>query len=250
MNILIIEDETPAFKKLVAYVTESLQSDFEYTHTRSVKESVVHLKKTSYDLILSDIKIIGGMSFDVFNTIKIVTPIIFCTAYDEHLLHAFQSNGIAYVLKPYTKQDIDDALKKYRSLFQERFIEKNFFQQFKTLISEKDNYKKRFAIKKPEGITLVNTENVCYIEACGDFCKLKDSDGRLHSFSRSIGVLSNDLNPEHFFRINRSYLINVDFIEKITPYSKNRLSIKVKGLSTSLITSTASTKDFRKWIDR
>ncbi|WP_271767883.1 LytR/AlgR family response regulator transcription factor [Aquimarina algiphila] len=250
MNILIIEDEIPAFKKLLTCVTESLQSDFEYTHTRSIEESIKSLEKTNYDLILSDIKIIGGMSFDIFDSVKTSVPIIFCTAFDEHLLKAFQTNGIAYVLKPYTQKNIYEAIKKYQNLFHEKFNEKDFFKQFKGLIEQKHTFKKRFAIKKAEGIKLVKTENVCYIEACGDFCKLKDSNGGLHSISKSIGVLSGELNPEHFFRINRSYIINISFIEKILPYSKNRLSIRISGLSDSLITSTASTKDFRKWIDK
>ncbi|WP_117885294.1 LytR/AlgR family response regulator transcription factor [Aureibaculum luteum] len=250
MNILIIEDEIPAFKKLLAYVNESLNSDFNYTHTRSVEDSIKHLKETSYDLIVSDIKIIGGTSFDIFDSIKTSTPIIFCTAFDEHLLKAFKTNGIGYILKPYTQKEIENALIKYKDLFDKKFNETNFFQQFKTLIEQKDTYKKRFAIKKPEGIKLVNTEAISYFEACGDFCKLKDSDANLHSISASLGSLSAELNPDHFFRINRSYIVNIDFIEKIVPYSKNRLSLKVKGLSVSIITSTSSTKDFRKWIDR
>lgn len=250
MNILIIEDEIPAFKKLLAYVTESLNSDFKHTHTRSVEDSIKHLKETNYDLIVSDIKIIGGTSFDIFDSIKTYTPIIFCTAFDDHLLKAFQTNGIAYILKPYTQKDIERALKKHKDLFHKKFNETNFFKQFKTLIEQKDSYKKRFAIKKSEGIKLVNSEAICYFEACGDFCKLKDSNGNLHSISASIGSLSDELNPDQFFRINRSYIVNIDFIEKIVPYSKNRLSLKVKGLSDSVITSTSSTKDFRKWIDR
>lgn len=250
MNILIIEDEIPAFKKLLAYVTKSLNSDFKHTHTRSVEDSIKHLKETNYDLIVSDIKIIGGTSFDIFDSIKTYTPIIFCTAFDDHLLKAFQTNGIAYILKPYTQRDIERALKKHKDLFHKKFNETNFFKQFKTLIEQKDSYKKRFAIKKSEGIKLVNSEAICYFEACGDFCKLKDSNGNLHSISASIGSLSDELNPDQFFRINRSYIVNIDFIEKIVPYSKNRLSLKVKGLSDSVITSTSSTKDFRKWIDR
>lgn len=250
MNILIIEDEIPAFKKLLSYVVESLDSDFEYSHTRSVDDSIKRLKETGFDLIVSDIKIIGGTSFDIFDSIKTSTPIIFCTAFDEHLLKAFQTNGIAYVLKPYSQKDIENALKKHQDLFHEKMNETHFFKQFKTIISEKDNYKKRFAIKKSEGIKLVNAEDVCYIEACGDFCKLKDSEGNLHSISAAIGSLSNELNPDHFFRINRSYIVNIDYIEKIVSYSKNRLSLKVKGLTDSINTSTSSTKDFRKWIDR
>ena len=250
MNILIIEDEIPAFNKLLAYVTESLESGFEHTHTRSVKDSILNLKSISFDLIISDIKIIGGTSFDVFDSIKINAPIIFCTAFDKHLLKAFQTNGIAYVLKPYSQNDIDKALRKHQNLFSEKINENGFFQQFKTLIEQKDIYKMRFAIKKSDAIKLVNVEDVIYIEACGDFCKLKDNNGSLHSISTSIGSLSKELDPNKFFRINRSYLINIDFIEKIVPYSKNRMSLKVKGLSDSLITSTSSTKEFRKWIDR
>lgn len=250
MNILIIEDEIPAFKKLVAYVTESLDLDFEYTHTRSVEDSIMHLKETSYDLIISDIKIIGGTSFDIFDSTKTSIPIIFCTAFDEHLLKAFQTNGIAYVLKPYTQKDIEEALKKHKDLFHKKFSENNFFHQFKTLVERKDSFKKRFVIKKTGGIQLVNTADICYIEACGDFCKLKDNKGSLHSISAPIGVLSNELNPDYFFRINRSFIVNMDSIEEIVPYSKNRLALRIKCLDKYVHTSTSATKDFRKWIDK
>lgn len=250
MNILIIEDEIPAFKKLLAYVDRSLHSDFEYTHTRSVEAAIESLKEKTYDLILSDIEIIGGMSFDIFDSVKTSTPIVFCTAYDEHLLKAFQTNGIAYVLKPYTQNDIDEALKKYKKLFSQRFSEHNFFEQFKTILDKKDTYKKRLVIKKRDGIKLVNTKDICFIEAHGDFCKLKDTNNNLHVVSIPIGMLSKELNPDQFFRINRSYIINLDCIENIIPYSKNRLSIKVKGLSVLVKTSTSLTKEFRKWIDR
>lgn len=85
---------------------------------------------------------------------------------------------------------------------------------------------------------MVATEDVCYIEACRDFCKLTDSDGHLHTISSPIGTLTHEMNPELFYRINRSYIINIEFIVKIVAYSKTRLSLTVRGLANPVITST------------
>ena len=114
MRIFILEDEIPANKKLVAYLTDYFGESVSLESARTVKDGIELLSNDSdYDLILSDIKLLDGTSFEVFHKVETKIPIIFCTAYDEHLLQAFQMNGIAYILKPYQKKDLEDALKKF-----------------------------------------------------------------------------------------------------------------------------------------
>ncbi|NAS32509.1 response regulator [Flavobacteriaceae bacterium R38] len=252
MNILILEDEIPAYKKLVTYLSNYFDDNFEYHHARSVKESLKFLTATpKYDLILSDIKLLGGTCFDIFSQLKVTIPIIFCTAYDEHLLEAFQGNGIAYILKPYSQKELDEALNKYQVFFGQQVKEFKIVQEFKALFEKQElHYKKRFAIKKTRGIKLVETKDICFIEAYGNLCKLKDADGNLHTISKSIGSLLSELDPGQFFRINRSYIVNINHLEKIEPYSKNRLSIKVRGMEKPITTSTSTTKTFRAWIEQ
>ncbi|MFK7813655.1 MAG: LytR/AlgR family response regulator transcription factor [Maribacter sp.] len=251
MRILILEDEIPANKKLVSYLTDFFGESSFIKSVRTVKDGVVVLNKDSnYNLILSDIKLLDGTSFEVFQKVETKIPIIFCTAYDEHLLEAFQINGIAYILKPYQKKDLEVALEKYQTLFEPKMLEKDIFKKLKDVLDTKDeNYKKRFAIKKRDGIKLLDATQISLVQANGDFCKIFDSEGQLHSISKSISSLFEELNPKQFFKINRSQIVRMQHIEKIEPYSKNRLALKLRGLKEHTITSTATTKEFRIWLE-
>ncbi|MEX0273389.1 MAG: LytR/AlgR family response regulator transcription factor [Flavobacteriaceae bacterium] len=251
MHILILEDEIPAKKKLVKYLIDYFGESVLLDSTRTVKGGIELLAENPhYNLILSDIKLLDGNSFEVFRKIETQTPIIFCTAYDEHLLEAFQTNGIAYILKPYQENELRSALEKFKKLFQPKMLEKGIFKQLQKLLSAKDGtYKKRFAIKKRGGIKLLEASQISFIQANGDFCKIFDSNGHLHSISKSIGVLVGQLNPKYFFKINRSQIVGIKHIERIEPYSKNRLALHIKGLKQHAITSTSVTKEFRIWLE-
>ena len=252
MNILILEDEIPSYKKIMVYLSQIFEQGFDHIHVRSVEKArTVLLNENYFDLILSDIKLLDGTSFEIFNTISVEAPIIFCTAYDEHLLEAFKTNGIAYILKPFSLQELKEAIDKYHILFSYKPIEQHFFNKFKMLLNQETRkYRKRFAIKKTSGIQLLETADVCYIEAFGDICKLIDGDGNLHTISSNIGKIMLELDPRYFFRVNRSQIVNIKFIQKIVPYSKNRLSISIAGLNTSIITSSNVTKNFRTWLEQ
>ncbi|MBC2845089.1 LytR/AlgR family response regulator transcription factor [Winogradskyella flava] len=251
MTILIIEDETPAYKKLLNYITNYFGNRFEHAHVRSVSDGIVALKSNDvYDLIFADIKILNGTSFDIFNQVTFSIPIIFCTAYDEHLLKAFQTNGIAYILKPYSQEDLNQAITKFETLFEIQPYDRNIFNQFKSLLDNKDSqYKKRLAVKKKEGVKLIDVSTICLIEVFGDQCKLYDNAGMLHVITKSLGALYNELNPNQFFKINRSQVVQINYIENIAPHSKNRLYLKIAHIKNQVVTSSSMTKAFRIWLE-
>jgi len=251
MRILILEDEIPAKKKLVYYLNNFFGEAVVLDSARSIKEAIEYLENNpEYNLILSDIKLLDGNSFEVFKKTQTLTPIIFCTAYNEHLLEAFQTNGIAYVLKPYQESELQSALKKFEKLFQPKVLEKSIFNQLQIALDKREeNYKKRFAIKKSKGIKLLETSEIGLIQANGDFCKIFDYNGQLHSISKSIGIFTKELNPKHFFKINRSQIVGIAHIEKIESYSNNRLALHIKGLKEHVITSSTTTKEFRIWLE-
>ncbi|MDB4292276.1 LytTR family DNA-binding domain-containing protein [Maribacter sp.] len=251
MRILILEDELPAYRKLVKHLTDFFEEDLTLDHSRTVTKGLELLRSSAnYDLILSDIKLLDGNSFKIFQEVEITTPIIFCTAYDQHLLEAFQTNGIAYILKPYLKADFENSLKKFQNLFQSEQVERDVFRKLREVLdSNTDSFKKRFAIKKRDGIKLLDASDISLIQAEGDFCKLVDSLGKLHSVSRSIGALAVELDPTLFFKINRSQIVNIKWIVKIEPYAKNRLAIRMEAVDKVVVTSSATTKDFRKWLE-
>ncbi|TVZ56665.1 LytTR family two component transcriptional regulator [Lutibacter sp. Hel_I_33_5] len=254
MKILILEDEIPAYQKLVSYLTNFFGKEVSHDIARSNKDGKVLLAQNKYDFILSDIQLLDGISFDLFDDVSIDCPIIFCSAHDEYLFKAFNTNGIAYILKPYSKSDFNKAIEKYQSLFTQgnyNALNSDTLSNLKSALKEENtSYKKRFVIKKAKGIQLLNVIEISLIEASGDFCIATDSSGKRHTISQTLGSIFQQLNPVKFFKINRSEIVNIDFIENIESHFKNRLLITTTGTKEKVMTSSSTTSDFRKWLEQ
>ena len=126
----------------------------------------------------------------------------------------------------------------------------NFIALKKVLQQDKIDYKKRFVIKTKKGIHLLESVDISVVEAAGDFCKLIDKNGKTHLYSQSIGKIYGSLNPNSFFRINRSQIVQLPYIIKIENHFKNRLLLTVNGHSEKLKTSSSITSSFRVWLDK
>ncbi len=254
MRILILEDEIPAYEKLVSNLETYFAESFSHDWARSNEKARGFLAQHQYNFVLSDIQLLDGISFDVFHTVQIDCPIIFCSAHDEYLFEAFKTNGIAYILKPYTKEDIKQALDKFQSFFKtEPFqpIHNDTIDLLKSALKQEEiHYKKRFVIKKSKGIQLLNVSDISLIEASGDFCMAMDQSGKKHPISHTLGSIHEMLNPLKFFRINRSQIVQIDSIENIENHFKNRLLIQLTGLKEKVMTSSSTTADFRKWLEQ
>lgn len=253
MKILIIEDEIPAYNKLVASLTDYYSEAILHDWARSNRDAKQLLEQNHYDVILSDIQLLDGVSFDLFDSVAIECPIIFCSAHDEYLFKAFNTNGIAYILKPYSKEDFNKAIVKYESLFQQgtynALNEKTITELRMALKEENTNYKKRFVIKKSKGIQLLNVVDIALVEASGDFCIATDNTGKRHTISQTLGAILGQLNPVKFFKINRSEIVSIDYIENIESHFKNRLLITLQNVKDKVMTSSSTTSEFRKWLE-
>jgi len=246
MQILVLEDEIPAYNKLVSYLNEIFNDEVKHDWARSISEGKNFLLKEK-------IQLLDGISFDLFEETSINTPIIFCSAHDEYLFKAFNTNGIAYILKPYTKSDFNKAIKKYQTLFKTgdyANLNKKTITQLKSVLNEESvNFKKRFVIKKSNGIQLLNVIDISIIEASGDFCIATDFKGKRYAISQNLRSISKQLNNEKFFRINRSEIIHIDYIKHIENHFKNRLLITIEGNKEKVMTSSSTTANFRKWLE-
>ncbi len=254
MKILILEDEIPAYQKLMgclqAFFTEGITHDW----ARSIIDGKQLLNDKTYDFILSDIQLLDGISFDLFDSISIDTPIIFCSAHDDYLFQAFNTNGIAYILKPYTQTDFNKAIEKYQALFKQgdyNSLNHSTIDALKSALKEENTiYKKRFVIKRTKGIQLLNASDISIVEASGDFCIATDNQGKRHTISQNISSIYSQLNPKRYFKINRSEVVHIDCIENIESHFKNRLLITMKGLKETVMTSSSTTSEFRKWLEQ
>ncbi len=254
MRILVLEDEIPAYQKLLKFLNDYFEKDIEHDWARSIHDGKAFLQTEEYNLILSDIQLLDGVSFNLYDEISVTCPIIFCSAYDEYLFQAFNTNGIAYILKPYSQEDFNKALEKYKSLFaqeQNIALDTNTIQFLKQALQEEQKqYKKRFVVKRSKGIQLLNVADISIIEASGDFCMVTDIKGKRHPIQEKIGTLIEKLNPKKFFKINRSQIVHIDCIETIENHFKNRLLLKMIGHKEKVMTSSSNTSDFRKWLEQ
>ena len=254
MNILIIEDEVPARNKLKRFLEALDIKTSILAEIDNVEEAVVFLKTNKPDLIFSDIELLDGNAFEIYNQVAISCPIIFITAYDQFWMDAFESNGIAYLLKPFSQERFQKAWDKFL-LFKnteqgENSLLKNLSKLLDANILEK-SYKKRFTISNHQGIYFLDTENVSYFEANEGVVFAFDIFGKKHILNEStLKQIEEQLNPAEFFRINRGELIGKPHVERIERYTKNTLAVKMKGHQNLLKTSQGNTALFRDWIEK
>jgi DNA-binding LytR/AlgR family response regulator len=228
MKILIVEDEELAVKKLqktllsidkmveVAGVTESIKSTVDFLN-----------ENASPDLILMDIELADGQSFEIFNLVNVKAPVIFITSYDEYALKAFKVNSVDYLLKPVQKDELEAALNKYKELKGDGAEKNN--HDINSLIRELQNklqpkeYRKRFLVKQAQKLVSIEVEDIAYFYSDGRLNFFKTTDNRKFVVDYTMDELSEMLDPEKYFRISRSFYVSIDSIDQIHDYFGNRL---------------------------
>ena len=252
MRIYVLEDEQRAGEKLLDLIQKFIP-DAQVEWGRSIKDGLTFLRtEPPIDLIFSDIELLDGNVFQLYQEITPACPIIFCTAYNTYYTHAFQTNGIAYLLKPYGEEDFQKAWQKYQHLFKKEAP--NFDLQ--KLLSQLDaskpvkTYKNTFPVKKKEGVFLLKTSKISLFQSQSDFTLAFDTQGKRHILNYTLTELENSLDPELFFRINRSEIIRFERIVSFSSYIKNRLAIQLQQPGMEVYTSNSRSAAFREWLDR
>lgn len=251
MNVIIIEDEKPAARRLSRLLAEL---DVEVSiMLHSVEESINWFQNNAHpDLIFLDIQLSDGLSFEIFEEVEVKSAIIFTTAYDEYALQAFKLNSIDYILKPIDDEDLEVAVKKYRSLKPEPQKLALDFEDIKKLLVNplEREFKKRFTVKVGQHLKIINADEVeCfYSENKGTYAAT--SDGRNYLLDTTLENLEAELEPKIFFRVSRKFYINVNHIKDIISYTNSRLQIKVNHYSEQeIIVSREKVRDFKLWLE-
>lgn len=251
MKILIIEDEQPAALELKRLL-EQQNDNYEVLSIMASNEEIVTWSKSNAwpDLIFSDIELLDGPVFQTYKALKPTAPIIFTTAYDQYMANAFESNGIAYLLKPFSETQLAEALKKYDLLRPEIGIDliDALISNFRELKNDQ-KFKSRFTIKKGSGMYLLSVSNITCMRMESGVLQLHDDEGRYHLLSMTLTQCYSYLDPSKFFLINRSEGVSISFIERFETYGQDRLAVYVKGQPKPLISSIARTPTFRKWLE-
>ena len=253
MKILLIEDEMLVAESLIRQVKQVEPGAVIEGPLATVKESLQWLAKNLHpDLILSDIQLADGISFDIFSSAKVDCPVIFTTAYNEYAVRAFKVNSIDYLLKPIDKKELSAAFDKFH-LLQSKFSDNTYLQEMKELFADfnkSKQYKERFAVHAGRSVTLVPVEQVAMFLK-EELIYLVNQDGnRYITDFRSLDEVEELVNPRKFYRVNRQHLVHLPCIESYRSDDTGKIAIKLKSIKTpDLIVSKEKAADFRKWFD-
>ncbi|MBI3235930.1 MAG: response regulator transcription factor [Bacteroidetes bacterium] len=247
MRVIIIEDERPATDRLQTLLIEYDPSIEVVACLESIEETVQYLKQHAHpDLLLLDIHLSDGHSFEIFKQVTYQKPVMFITAYDQYALNAFKMFSIDYILKPVSLEMLATALNKLKSLA-------GTFSavDFNRLIPEwqPNPYKKRFLGKVGQRLFFIDTATIAFFQADNKIVYLVDKEGNRYVIEHTMEKLEEQLDPQYFFRLNRRFIVHIEAIQQVKPYFNNRLKLSVKGAGQSddMVISRERVAGFKEW---
>ncbi len=230
MTIIIIEDEIKTAKALGQLIL-SIRSDVQIlSYIQSIDGAVGYLLDNDQpDLIFMDIQLADGLCFEIFKNVEVLSPVIFCTAFDEYAIEAFKSKGIDYVLKPFSRESISQAIRKVGEL-------KNFFQRNKNMMPDfeylltrtgEKTGKSSFLVFKNNKYQTVLTEHIAFFYIKYETPTIVTLDKNEYQITQSLDEVHKLLSPTQFFRVSRQYLVNFFAIREAEHYFSRKLIIKL-----------------------
>ncbi|SEI50136.1 two component transcriptional regulator, LytTR family [Dyadobacter sp. SG02] len=247
MKYLIVEDERFAAEELQRMMSALRPSYVLEKRTKSVIETITFLKSTNVDLILLDIRLADGSCFEIFNHVKVTTPVIFTTAYDEHAIRAFKLNSIDYLLKPFEENELESALVKFEHIFHHHSSQPDpgIFQH---LIPA--STKNRFLISKGENYHYIETTDIAHFYSEDRVVFLHTFNDKRFIVNYTLDQIEQQLDPQLFFRVSRNCIGNVKAIENVAKYFNSRLQLTFSpACPHEVLVSRVRVPDFLKWID-
>lgn len=257
MKILIVEDEELAVKKLRWLLQEAKPDATVVADSDSIESTVEWLNSNpTPDIILMDIELVDGQSFEIFERTEVKCPVIFITSYDEYAIQAFTVNSVAYLLKPIEKEDIIaafnkfDQLKEFYSTNAPGFSINHLVEELQARLQPK-TYRKRFLTRYGNKLTAIETHDIAYFFVDGRVIFLRTYDNKKIALDYTIEELEQMLDPTEYFRINRSYLISLKCVQKMDDYFNQRLILELKpAANDQVIISREKVTSFKTWMGK
>ncbi|MFT4738596.1 MAG: two-component system response regulator LytT [Cyclobacteriaceae bacterium] len=252
LKVVIIEDEPIAAQDLEKTLIRVAEDAEVIAKLDSVTNAIQWLSENECDLILSDIQLGDGLSFDIFRNLDLNTPIIITTAFDEYALRAFKENSIDYLLKPIDTDELKKAIEKYR-FWKKDNIDFDLGTMIESLRPRDQSYQERFIVTLGERIQSIAESQVAYFFSEDRYTYLVDHNGKQQILNSNLGDLEKTLNPKKFYRINRKFIICFEAIKSMIAYSKSRVKIDLvpePPNSLDVIVSVERSGAFKKWLNR
>lgn len=253
-KVLIIEDEKPAAEWLCQLILKYDPRITILAVIDSVRGATEWIEQhTAPDLVFMDIQLADGLSFAIFEQVKVPCPVIFTTAYEEYAIKAFKVNSVDYLLKPIAWNDLEAAFQKFASLSAQVPVTPSVTLEVLNKVRDmiRKPYKTRFVIKVGEHLKSIPVEDILFFYSMDKATYLCTADFRTYTLDYSLDHISEMVDEHRFFRINRKYLLSNHSIADIVVYSNSRLKIKLKKPGEeSILVSRDKVQDFKQWLDR
>jgi two-component system, LytTR family, response regulator LytT len=250
MKIVVIEEEFAAANQL-KFLLNQLNINYEILAViETVKEGIMWFTANeSPDLVFSDIQLADGISFEIYEQVKINAPIIFITAFDEFAIRAFKLNSVDYILKPLDIDSLSFAIEKFNNqqLVKQETLNELIQQQ---AFSQK-SYRKSFLVRYRDKLLPIKSSEFAFFFIENGLVFGQLFDGRKHLLDFKLEDLENQLDPQEFIRANRQYLLSRESILEIQSYINSRVLIKTNPTSPyEVIISKEKVTSFKKWFEK
>lgn len=251
MKVVVIEDEIPAANRLIKLLRNIDDSIDIVNRFDSVEPSIQFFQSApNIDLVFMDIQRADGLSFDIFSKATITAPVIFTTAFDQYTLKAFKVNSVDYLLKPPIDENgLQQSVVKYRQLYSKK--ENDFSDKILKMVKEMAavKYKERLLIKRGQQLSYLKTDITAYCYADGKLCFAVDFNNNKYLLETNLSELEEQLQPNKFYRINRSLLVNIDAVKKVHTWLGGRLKLELSLSSNAdTIVSRDRVNGFKDWL--
>jgi len=251
MKIVIVEDEPLAAERLQMILLQIDSTVQVLAFLDSVEEAVKWFRLHPVpDLVMLDIELGDGNSFEIFQQVEVKCPVIFTTAYDQYALEAFRLNSIDYLLKPVTQDAMKRALDKFKSI--------NISSVSSTLVerllegrsgSTEKAYKHRFLVKLGSRLFFLEQKDIAWFYADDKTVYLVSKEGIKYAVDFTLEKLEQVLDPQHFFRLNRKIIVSALSIKEIKTFINSRLKILLSAQkhNEEVVVSRERVQAFKEW---
>ncbi|MDX3915610.1 MAG: LytTR family DNA-binding domain-containing protein [Pseudosphingobacterium sp.] len=252
MKILIVEDEAKAGKSLKAMIENNIDNADVMAMLPSVKSALNWFAENPPpELIFSDIQLSDGLSFEIYKHIEILCPIIFCTAYDQYAIDAFNTYGIDYLLKPIDEEKLIQAVAKFARF--KSFFEKENARQKEALLKAEEQItnpgKSAILVYFQDKIIPVKVTDIRFFYATAGINGIYTFSGKIHYINQTLDELESELSSYQFFKANRQFIINRECILSVHQYFGRRLLVKLHTeVPENILVSKVRASDFLKWL--
>jgi len=248
MKVLIIEDEKPALENIIDCLKNADEQIKIIGTLNSVQTSINWLNENPLpDLVFMDIQLSDGLSFNIFKHANITCPVIFTTAFDHYMTKALDYNSIDYLLKPIDCNRLNNTIKKYKNL-QSHFV--NNYSSLLDYFNHQQKKRSRVVVKKGLEFQTIKLEDIAYFFTEHKVVFVVDKDcKKFLAEINTLAELEEELDESMFFRVNRKYIVNANYINRYKPVDKSKISVELNvPVNEEIIISQENASTFKKWI--